>query len=247
MDSKMKRDKNIAVFDIALIVVAYVVEKLICIFCADSRALGFALAIGMVAVYAIVCSTLINNKNTRYALMAALLGYKMALPSISMLEQHSVSGAAVYFMIAKLALAAFAILVLKLYFHQNEDEKVNAVVLLSLMVVVPFSSQISQYSYSFFMVQTGSMLGYYLTQLACYGLASMVILFVAYKSNLNSFRFATCFEYLALSVNASRRIGAIAANAINGTHISRSYYLWLVLYAVIAVMFFVAARMKNKS
>jgi flagellar biosynthesis protein FliR len=68
---------------------------------------------------------------------------------------------------------------------------------------------------------------------------------VAYKSSDESMQFALYFECLALFANASRRIGAIVANAIKNQHISRSYYVWLAIYVAVAIMFIVANKIKK--
>ena len=89
------------------------------------------------------------------------------------------------------------------------------------------------------------MLGGYLTDLACYAVASVVILLVAYKTNYASMHFVAAFEFIALAINILKRFGAVLANVPFGRHISRVYYLWIILYAALILIFVLADRKKR--
>lgn len=162
-----------------------------------------------------------------------------------MLSSESLWGSAVYFLVCKAAVVVFALLAIRFYYLQPKPRAVKPLPILSLIFVVPFFNEIGSASYSFFVAKTGSMLGGYLTDLACYALAALVILVVAYKTDYSSMHFVASFEFIALGINILKRFGAIFANVPFGRHISRVYYLWIILYAVLIFVFAVADKKKR--
>lgn len=242
---KLNKDKRLCLFSIVLIVGSYAVERLIEIFSEPTKT--FALALGAVfAVLAVIVFViLLKTKNPFFGLLTSLLGYKMMPPSIHMLTQKTLYGEAAYYLVCKAAAVLFVILIIRFYLMQSEPGKIKALPILAIMFVIPFFTQIGADSYDFFMTKTGNMLGYYFANFFCYVVASLVILGVAYKSNYDSMRFTAYFEFVALGVNALKRIGAIIATVSQGNHISRSYYVWIAIYAVLIVCFWIAKQKKK--
>lgn len=243
---KLNRDKGLCLFSIVIIVASYAAERLIEIFSTPTK--PFALALGAVftALAVIVFAVLLKTENPFFGLLTSLLGYKMMPPSIHMLTEKSLYGEEAYYLACKAAIILYVILIIRFYFMQNEPRKIRALPILAIMFVVPFFSQIGIDSYNFFMTKTGSMLPYYIANFICYIAASFVIMGIAYKSNYESMRFTAYFEFVALSVNILKKSGAIIANVLQGNHISRSYYVWVAIYAVLIVCFYIAKQKKKK-
>jgi FtsH-binding integral membrane protein len=59
--------------------------------------------------------------------------------------------------------------------------------------------------------------------------------------------FVACYEYLALAINIFRKLAVIVIYAINGEHISKSYYVWIVIYLAFAGIFALANKHKQES
>lgn len=177
--------------------------------------------------------------------MTSLLGLKMMPPGVAMLTQESLWGSAAYFVVCKVAVVVYVLLAIRFYYLQKKPREVKSLPILSLILVVPFFNEIASASYDFFLAKTGSMLGGYLTDLACYAVASVVILLVAYKTNYASMHFVAAFEFIALAINILKRFGAVLANVPFGRHISRVYYLWIILYAALILIFALADRKKR--
>ena len=244
--TKLIRDKSIAILSIAISVAAYAVERLIEIFCEPSRALSFGLAFSMTLCLGAVCFLLLKNKNVFMGLLASLIGYKMLPPTISMISSTSLYGEELYYLVRCAAALIFIALIVKFYRLQKGEERIKTLPILAIMLSTPFFTKIATDSYSFVMVKTGNMLYYYFLTFACYIVGSLVILAIAYRANYASMRFAAYFEFIALGINALKRIGAIVATVSAGDHISRSYYCWIAIYAVLALGFWLAKEKKRK-
>lgn len=235
-----------AILSIIAILIAYAGERLVEIFTEPSRTYAFALMVAMVLAVAIVYLLLSKNNNSFYGLLAALVGYKMLPPSINMVDEVSVTGELAYFIFKKACALIFIYLIIKFYNMQKDNNKIKVVPIVAIMLSVDFFMEIGYQSREFFLMRTGSMLGVYMSFFACYAIAHLVVLFVSYKSNYTSLRFATYYTYMALGINALKRVGAIIANEVMGSHISRSYYAWIAVYAVIAILFTVAKSVAKK-
>lgn len=243
---KITKDKTTAVIAIIITVGAHAVERLIEIFAEPSRALSFGIAVVMTLLLGVVCLLLFKNKNTFFGLLAALLGYKMLPPTIKMVTDMSLYASELYYLVRCAAMLLFIIIIVKFYRQQKGDEKIEVLPILAIMMSVPFFMQIASHSYRFFMIKTGSMLYYYFASFACYIIASLVILAIAYKSNVASMRFTAYFEFVCLGINILKKVGVIIALAIQGDHISRSNYCWIAIYAVLIFCFWLAKEQKKK-
>ena len=141
----------------------------------------------------------------------------------------------------------FIVLIYKIYSQQKNDEThIRLMTLFAIIFAVPFFSKIGDSLMSFFLIKTGSMLFGYFSQLAAYGIASLIILVLAYISGYKSMRFAALFEFAALSINAMKYVAKIVYRLVNGIHVSNSFYLWLVLFASLAVCFTAALINKRR-
>lgn len=243
---KLTKDKSTSIISIVITVAAYASERLVEIFVQPTRTVAFVLVVGMTLALALVYLLLLKNKNVFYGLLAALIGYKMLPPTISMIAKMSIYGDMVYYLVRCLGSIIFLVLVIHYYKLQKGKDKIMSVPVLMIMWAVPFFTKIAEKSYYFLMIKTGNMLYYYFACFALYAIASMVILVVAYKSNYASMRFTSYFEFVALGINALKKIGSIIALSISHSHISKSVYCWIALYIILAICFYVAKEKKKK-
>lgn len=245
---ELTKDKSTSFISIFIIVAAYAVERLAEIFFEPSRLMALILIIAMSACLAVVAVLMAKNESPFFGLLASLIGYKMLPPTIKMVGEVSLYGQEAYYLLRCGASLLFMYLIVKAYRLQkgDKDEIIRTVPILALMLAIPFFTGIAQNSYYFVMTKTGNMLYFYFLQFACYIIGSLVILVLACKANYNSLRFASYFEWTALGINAIKKIGAIVAMAVVGDHISKSYYVWIVVYAFVAVCFLVVKNKKKK-
>ncbi|MFR5875736.1 MAG: hypothetical protein ACLUFN_04530 [Eubacterium sp.] len=247
MDSfKLDKDNRLCLLSIIIIIASYAAERLIEMFSTPTKSFALILSAVFSALAVVVFIILLKSKNPFFGLLTSLIGYKMMPPSINMLTQESLYGEAAYYLACKASVILFVVLIIKFYFMQSEPRKIKILPILAIMLVVPFFSEIGADSLDFFLTKTGSMLGYYIANFICYIAASLIILGIAYKSNYESMQFTAYFESTALGVNALKRLGAITANVSQGNHISRSYYVWLVIYALLIACFWIAKQKKKK-
>lgn len=243
----LNKDKKLCILVTAIFTLSYAFERLVEIFTEPTRVLSFSTAIIMAALVAVCGVLLYKSKNPFFGLLASLIGYKMMPPSIAMMTQKSVYGAEAYYIFTKLSAIMFVCLIARFYYMQKEDKKIRSLPLLALMLVIPFFSDISEHSLYFFLNKTGSMMGYYFSSFACYIIASLIILILAYKSGYHSMRFAAYFEFVALGINIMRKGAAIIATTIiMHNHISRSYYVWIAIYIGLIALFWLAKNKKKK-
>lgn len=246
---KLTKDKSTSFISIFIIVAAYAVERLMEIFFEPTRIMALVIAIVMTCALAVVVALMFKNESSFFGLLASIMGYKMLPPTVNMISEVSLYGQEAYYLLRCGAALMFMYLIVKFYRMQkgNKDEIIRVVPILALMIAIPFFSEIATNSYYFIMTKTGNMLYFYFAQYAFYAIGSAVILVLSCRANYNSLRFATYFEWTALAINAIKKIGAIVAIAIAGNHISKSYYAWLAVYAVIAVAFLIVKNKKQKA
>jgi len=243
--TKMTKDKQICLFSIALVILAQASEKILFAATPATEKLTVLLALIYTALTAIVFFLVQKTKEPFFGLLAALFGYKMLPPILSAINEFSLDAAFLYFIVKKAAAVLFVVLTYKFYQMQEKPRAIKAVPLLVIMLAVPFFNEIITAGGNYFMAKTGNMLYVYLLSYACYAASALVIFAVAYLSGRDSFRFAAYFEFAAFGVNAFRQIGKIAYFGVLHEHISKSFYGWLLVYAVLTVLFIVGLKKKN--
>lgn len=244
--SKLTVDKSTAGASIIITVAAFAIERIIEIFCEPSRPLAFALMASMAALFFVVVVLLLKNNNAFYGLLAALIGYKMLPPAVLMVKQVSHIGEAAYYLLTFVAGLVFMALIVRFYRMQESGQKIEALPILAIMFAVPMFTKVGQDLYGFIMTRTGNMLYYYFTTFALYIIASAIVLAIAYKANYTSMRFVAYYELLALGINILRRFAVVIAHSISGEHTSRSYFVWIAIFAALIIVFFIAKNLKSK-
>lgn len=200
-----------------------------------------SLIAAMVATVAFGVVYLLTSKidDTFYGILAAMIGYKMMPPVIYPLFSTSAEGAVLFIVVRAVAAALFAILIIKMYRKQPDDNAIKVLPIVILMFVVPFFNELGENLAVGLEAIFVTRLYSYMAQALCYTMAAVVIWITAYKSNYASAKFVCYFQYLALTLNIFRRAAAIAVNLVAGNHISTSYYCWIAIYAVLLIGFIV--------
>lgn len=245
MASKLNKAKFMSLGAIFLIVASFAAERFIDMFNKPVGKQATILALVFTVLLGVVCFLISKTENAFFGLLAALLGYKMMPPDISSLSHDTDSGM-LYFIVKKAAVIIFVLLIYKFYKMQEKSHKINALPILTAMVAVTFANGFSVQTLDYFQQKTGSMIGFYFTKFACYILASLVILIVAYRSNYDSMRFIAYYEFVALGINIAKRGAVVILNLVNAQHVSKSYYCWIAIYIVLIVLFYLAKEKKKK-
>ncbi len=243
---KVSKDGKLCIFTIAVILVSYAAERLIELFIPQGKTLGIVLAMVYTLLLAFTVYVISKTKEIRLGLLAALLAYKMMPVNISFLYLYSQSADVLFFIVKKAAMIMFAVLIYKLYCAQDKDRRVTAPTVFAIIFSVPFFTEISDVLFKYFLNVTGSMLFGYFSQFAFYALASFVILGIAYYSGAYSLRFAAGYEIIALIINTVKVGAKIGYRIINNWHVSKSFYVWIVLYLVLMLCFALAIKLKDK-
>ena len=247
MENKLFKKENIScILATAIIVATFGAQRIIEATLSPSKSLALILAIIYTALLAIVLLLISKSNNSFWGILAALIGYKMMPPPVNFLSGTTIDGETLYFLVGKAAAVIFLLIIYKLYKAQPEPHEIRSLPLLAILLCVPFFSDIAQMLSGYFVSKTGTMLYSYFVQFACYAAAVLIVLAVAYVSGYSSLRFTAYFEYTALSINILRQLGKIVFLAMNKAHISKSYFVWIVLYIVLMICFAIALKKKKK-
>ena len=247
MKEKLTKDRISCLSALFIIVASYGAERFIELFVTPGPHSGLTLAMIMTALLGVVVLLLGRTDDTFTGLLTALIGYKMMPADVSFLAGESLDGSLLYYLVRQAARLIFIVLVFRLYNIQERPRKITALPLCAMLFAVPFFNTIGITLSNYFLERTGSMLGGYLSQYACYAAATLIILVLAFVSTYDSMRFAMYFEFAALGINTLRYVAKIAYRLYLGVHISRSFYLWIVLYAGLCLLFVIATLIKKKN
>lgn len=247
MKIQPNKDASLSIFALITILISYAAERSIALFMTPTLKLGMALALAMTVLLFVVIAVLAKTNDSFTGLLAALIGYKMMPPSIAFLGEFSPDGAIMYYLLTRAANLIFIILVFRLYNMQERPRKITALPLCAMLFAVPFMNGIGATLTDYLLHKTGSMLGGYFSQYACYAVATLGILALAFVSNYSTMRFAAYFELTALSINALRTVAKIAFRMMKHWHVSNSLYGWLVVYIGLIVIFFIFKSIKKKN
>ncbi len=245
-NSAIDKDSKISIITTIVILVSYAAQRLFGFYAEPTKQIAIILAMFNTALLLAVTLILLKRTNVFFALLSALIGFKMLPVSIPYLHSFSKDADLLYFVVGKAAMVIFAFVAYSLYRKQEEPKAIKPLPIIALMFSVPFFSDISTVFTSYFLDRTGSMLYGFFSQYACYIAASFVILGIAYASGYDSMRFAAYFEYAALTINIIRVAGRVILLMSTSEHISKSNYGWLIIYAALIICFIVAKNIKKK-
>ena len=247
MKTKFFTKENIMCVAATIIVVlSYGAQRIAEAVCSPDKKLALILAIIYTLLLAVVLWLISKSNNSYFGILAALIGYKMMPPPNNFLAQTTVDGATLYYLVGRVAVVLFIVIIYKLYKMQEEPHEIRSLPLLTIMLSVPFFNGISQVMTNYLYHKTGDLLYCYFAQFALYSAAVLLILAIAYISGYTSLKFTAYFEYTALSINILRQLGKIGYLVLNHEHISKSNYVWILIYAVLMICFAVAKKKKEK-
>lgn len=226
-----------------IIIGCYAAQKILSLTAEPSRTLVLLEAMAFSLAVAVVYFLVTKSKEPFYGILISLLGLRMLPPSIGALREFSPGGYIVYYIVTKAALVIFAFAIIKLFRQQKSgNPKLKVLPILYLIVAVPFVNEISSTICAFVNgYANGNMLYAYFISFALYALVMLVTLWYAAKSDRINAKLLCDYTVIALLVNLARRAGIVLIYAVEGYHISRSYYCWIAIY-----VFFLAAFMLLK-
>ncbi len=246
---KLRLDKSQTPFLVAIIitVAAQAFEKIIEVAVDVNQFTGLVCAMVYTLLVAVVYYIISKGTGTLMGILSAMLALKMMPPKMGYLTNVSVDGAMLYFLVSKVAVVLFAVLVYKFYREQETPHPIKGMPILVVLFAVPFFNEIASFASSYLLGKTGSMLLPYFAQYACYAAAVLITFAIAFISSKDSMRFVAYFEFCALGINTLRQIGKIGYLAISHQHISKSIYGWIVVLVVLAAVgAFMLAKSKKK-
>ncbi|MGN0521642.1 MAG: hypothetical protein ACI4IQ_03280 [Eubacterium sp.] len=245
--NNFSKGKIYCLISAAVIFGCYIAERIITITATPSRTLAIGMAFAFSLAVAVVYFLVVKSNEIFYGILTAVFGFRMLPPALPMLEKFSPAANIVYFVVEKAALVIFALAIINLYQRQKKPRLIKPIPILCLLITVPYLMEIAGVIGAFFTSRfNGNKLYEYFTAFLFYAIAMIITLYIASRSNKVSACLMLDYQLVALIINAGRRICAIIITTLNGNHISRSYYCWLLIYAFFFIAF-LALRKKKKS
>ncbi len=249
MIEKISKGKIYCLVSAVLIFGIYILQKVINIAVEPTRSIVLLQAFVFSLVTAIVYYLLSKSGEIFYGILMAMFGIRMLPPDIQALADFSQGANLLYYFVQKFAFVIFVAVIVKLYEQQEKPRMIKPLPIICAIIVVPFVDEISNTLRSFLLSQTGNMLYAYLSDFAVYAIAMIFLLYVAVRCGDVSSRLVCNFQIVALLLNLGRRACAVIYFLINGAHISKSYYCWILIYCFFIGAFYILRkrRMANKA
>jgi uncharacterized membrane protein YqjE len=246
MKKTLDKGARLGIIAFVITVASYAIEKVSLLYISPDKGTGICMAMVNTALTLAVIFLLFKCDNTFFGLLAGLTAYKMMPMELNFLWSVSQDADMLYYVVQKAALFIFMGLIFRIYKLQGKPREVQAFPVLALMFAVPIFKEIGNKFMEYFLNRTGSMLFGYFAQFACYIAVSLIILVIAWYSGYTSMRFTAYFEFAAVGINLLRYVGRVAVNLMYHNHVSKSFYIWIVIYAALICLFFIASRLKKK-
>lgn len=246
--SLLKSDKLNCLISVLIIIGCIAAQRFIAILASPGKTVLLIEAMVFSLAIAVVYFLVISSKNTFYAILTAVFGFRMMPPSINGIGDYSISAEILYYIVSKAALVFFAFAILSLYRRQKDDKnKIKTLSILCLLVVVPFCTEIGNTlaSYADSIFPDNKLYNYFI-KFAMYSLACLFTLIFASKSNNINSKFICDYTLVALCVNIARRMSVIAIYTVNDYHISKSYFCWVAIYIFFFIAFFALKKSREK-
>lgn len=246
MKTKITGDKLYCLISVIIILGGYIIQRILHICCDITRTFAICEALIFTVLTAVVFFLITKSKDTFYAILTAIFGFRMMPPYIAGLQQLSAQTNIVYFIVQKFSAVIF-VFALIWFYKKQQTKNIKALPILAVLIIVPFfmemQEQLSEYINP---ISNGNMLYSYFSGFILYSTAMFILLFVAAKSDFLNSRMVTDYQITALLLNAGRRICAVVINLSQGNHVSRSYYCWIAIYVFFIAAFYVLRMKKQK-
>ena len=246
MKDDLTKGRIFCIISAVIVFGSYVAERCINLVADPTKAGWIIEALIFSVLTLIMYIFMTNTNNTYYGLLVAAFGYRMMPPDIwASVNAVSRSAGVVYFVVQKMAIVIFVFVMIKLFRHQTKERFVELLPILSILFIVPFFNSLYPVISSYLKDFTGTMLYSFFAGYALYAAAMLALLFIGNQASKYGGMYIADFQIVALLLNLGRKAAAIIINVVNGTHISRSYYGWIIVYAIFIVAFGLLKKKKS--
>lgn len=248
MKSKICKGRIYCLISAILIFASYILQRILNMTMEQTRSTILSEALIFSFITAIVYFLVSKSDEPFYGILMAILGIRMLPPDIASLSDFSRGADLVYFLVDRFAFVIFALAIIKLCKKQEGTQTVHPVPIIAAIITVPFCNEISSALYGYLADYfNGNMICSYLASFAVYAAAMIFLLCIAVRYKGLSAKLICDFQMAALLLNAGRRICAVAINLVQGNHISRSYYCWILIYAFFLIAFYTLRKRIQKT
>ena len=193
----------------------------------------------------VVYFLIVKSKETYFGMISALFAFKIMPPQLIMLQYANADAYMIYYIAGKAAIVLYILAIYKLYKSQPSPKEIKAEPVLAVILVANFISPISEKLSAYVFGKTGTMMLPYAVQALCYILIMAVLIIVACMNSGKSATLVTDFSIIGLVINILRKTASLLILASAGMHISKSYFCWIAIYAVLIVCFVIVRKKRE--
>lgn len=234
-----------ALISLIIVFICYVAEKAFKRLTPWGSTSAILQAIVFTAAVGVVLLLLYKSKDIYFGMLAAIFAFKLLPPDIVMLRSTYLDAASVYYLVRKAALVLFLVMIYRFYEMQTTDdkyEKIHAVAVGLLLLAMPFCTEIGAEFASYALIKTGSMMIPYACHAASYIIAAAVLAAVCFIFRGKSAALIIDFSVIGFVINIARKTVSVLIISNAGYHVSKSYFCWIAIYAVLAAAFIIIRK-----
>lgn len=246
LKGKLSTGNTYCLISAFIIFVSYIGERFVNIFIQHSRGLALGEAFFFSLMTFAVYMLLVNSQEPFYGILIAAFGFRMMPPNIlGLINSESMAAGVVYYIVEKMAMIIFAFAILRLYKLQDPDDYISPLSIIAILVLMPFANDVTSVISNYLLAFTGKMYASYFASFAIFTAVQLVLLFLASQTTNKGARFICNFQIVALLLNFARKITAVIIMTARAQHVSKSYYVWIVIYAFFDVVFILMSKKRK--
>lgn len=243
--TKFNKAQLPGMLSLVIIFAAYIGEKALKRLTDWSATSAIIQAIVLTAAVLAVFMLLLKCKDYYLGLLTSILAFKILPPDLEMLQKMAFDASAVYFLVRKAALAMFLFLVYRFYQQLKKaqpDDYAHVWGIASIMLIFPFISSVARDYEQYAMLKTGNMMYIYALQAVAFVCAFMVMAVFCFRYRGTTSRLICDYSFAVLITRMLRKASSILIIAHSGGHVSKAYFVWLAICAVLLVYMIIVRK-----
>lgn len=242
---KFTKDQLPGIISLAIIFIAYIGERAMKRLTDWSATSAVIQAIALTAAVLAVFLLLLKCKDYYLGLLTSILAFKMLPPDLEMLRVELFDAAAVYFLVRKVALALFLYLVYRFYQElkrKQPEDYAHIWGIASIMLIFPFISSVAQDYESYALYKTGDYMYVYALQAIAFVVSFAIMAGFCIRFRGTTSRLICDYAFAVLVTRMLRKATSALIIAQAGAHVSKAYFVWIALCAVLLVAMIIVRK-----
>lgn len=238
LKNKFNKAQLPALLSIVIIYAVYIAEKALKRLTDWSSTSAIIQAFVFTAAVLAVFLLLLKCKDYYLGLLTSILAFKIIPPKIDMLHTMAFDACAVYFLVRKVALVLFLFMIYRFYQEYKKEQPedyVHLMGIVAIMLVFPFISDIAANYENYARLRTNNLLYMYAMQAVAYVAIFVIIAYFCFKFRGKTSKLICDYSAFVLITRMLRKATSALILAHAGIHVSKSYFCWIAICAVLMV------------